>query len=73
VNLRKILFLALAVLVVSNSGAKAQQTKKVIGGPELGSKISNFSLVDQKGKKRDLKTILSKGPVAVVFFRSADW
>jgi peroxiredoxin Q/BCP len=42
-------------------------------GPETGSKIDEFSLQDQSGTSHKLSELLEEGPLAVVFFRSADW
>ena len=42
-------------------------------GLKVGSKALNFTLTDQAGKKQELFELLKKGPVAVVFHRSAEW
>ena len=53
----------------SQSAAEAER------GPKVGTKPPAFSLVDQKGERRDLASLLptDDGHLAVVFFRSADW
>ena len=38
-----------------------------------GTKAPEFSLVDQAGQAHSLGGLLAEGPVAIVFFRSADW
>ena len=38
-----------------------------------GTKAPEFSLVDQAGQAQSLSGLLAEGPVAIVFFRSADW
>jgi hypothetical protein len=38
-----------------------------------GSKAVAFGLNDQHGKERSLSEFTEKGPVALVFHRSADW
>ena len=42
-------------------------------GLKVGEKAPSFSLKDQNGKARTLEELLKKGPVAVVFHRSASW
>jgi hypothetical protein len=41
--------------------------------PNVGSKLPNFVLRDQTGKKRSLQEFLGRGKVVLVFFRSATW
>jgi peroxiredoxin len=43
------------------------------GGLPVGQRAPAFTLKDQSGKDVSLETLLKKGPVAVVFYRSADW
>jgi cytochrome oxidase Cu insertion factor (SCO1/SenC/PrrC family) len=42
-------------------------------GLQVGAKAPKFTLKDQEGKERSLDEFLSKGKVALVFYRSADW
>ena len=42
-------------------------------GLRIGQVAPAFSLKDQNGKVVSLDALLKKGPVALVFFRSADW
>ena len=42
-------------------------------GLRIGQVAPAFSLKDQNGKEVSLDALLKKGPVALVFFRSADW
>ena len=42
-------------------------------GPALGSSAPAFRLEDQTGAERSLGSLLGRGKLAVVFFRSADW
>ncbi len=42
-------------------------------GPAIGQKAPTFTLKDQHGKDVALEELLKKGPVALVFYRSADW
>lgn len=65
---------ALLLSVSSNpllAQSEAKQAKEP--GPAIGSSIKNFKLVDQTGKMSEWKQYLGKGPIAVVFHRSADW
>jgi hypothetical protein len=42
-------------------------------GPKVGETVPDFSLVDQAGTTRTLKSILGPNGAILVFFRSADW
>ncbi len=42
-------------------------------GIKVGEKAPEFTLTDQAGKRRSLGEFLKNGPVALVFFRSANW
>ena len=42
-------------------------------GLAVGARAPAFDLVDQDGRRVSLDSVLGRGPVAVVFFRSADW
>lgn len=42
-------------------------------GLAVGAPAPAFDLVDQDGQRVSLESVLGRGPVAVVFFRSADW
>lgn len=39
----------------------------------VGEKAPNFRLRDQNGDEHSLDELLKKGPVAIVFYRSAEW
>ena len=47
--------------------------KKEAPGLEVGVKAPAFKLKDQNDKDVALSGLLKKGPVALVFFRSASW
>lgn len=66
---RTLLVVASMLLASVPSIAAAQDAK----GPAIGTQIENFSLVDQDGNKRELNEMLKSGPLAIVFFRSAQW
>jgi len=42
-------------------------------GLAVGKKAPSFTLKDQANHDVSLDSLLKKGPVALVFFRSADW
>jgi len=42
-------------------------------GLKVGARAPMFSLRDQDGKYRSLDELITKGKVALVFYRSADW
>ena len=42
-------------------------------GPKVGTAIPDFSLPDQHGEARSLKSLLGPKGAVLVFFRSADW
>jgi cytochrome oxidase Cu insertion factor (SCO1/SenC/PrrC family) len=42
-------------------------------GPRVGDALPEFSLKDQSGRMRSLKSLLGANGAVIVFFRSADW
>jgi peroxiredoxin len=42
-------------------------------GPDVGTRIEDFTLQDQFGKQQKLSDLLSEGPIALVVLRSAGW
>jgi len=42
-------------------------------GPKVGDTLREFSLRDQTGQMRSLKSLLGPNGAVLVFFRSADW
>ena len=42
-------------------------------GLPVGHRAPTFELADQSGTPRSLTALLKNGPVALVFYRSADW
>jgi cytochrome oxidase Cu insertion factor (SCO1/SenC/PrrC family) len=42
-------------------------------GPKVGEALPDFSLPDQQGQQRSLKSVLASKGAVIVFFRSADW
>lgn len=60
--------LLLAFTVIAAAPASLEKT-----GVAVGQKASGFTLKDQNDREVALAALLKKGPVALVFFRSADW
>ena len=42
-------------------------------GPQVGETVPDFSLVDQNGQTRDLRSIMGPNGAMLVFSRSASW
>lgn len=42
-------------------------------GPKVGTRVRDFQLPDQNGKKQKLSELLADGPIALVALRSAGW
>jgi cytochrome oxidase Cu insertion factor (SCO1/SenC/PrrC family) len=42
-------------------------------GPQVGATVPDFSLPDQHGVTRSLKSLIGPKGAILVFFRSADW
>ena len=61
----------LSVTALCSSGLLAAEPEKP--GLPVGQTAPLFALKDQNGKEIALESLLKKGPVAVVFHRSADW
>ena len=51
--------------------APAVEVEKL--GPQVGATVPEFTLPDQRGTARSLKSIMGPKGAIVVFFRSADW
>lgn len=45
----------------------------VATGPEVGSTVPAFSLVDQNGQPRGIDNLKGPNGLVLVFVRSADW
>jgi len=42
-------------------------------GPQVGSRVPDFSLTDQNGQTHTLRSTMGPKGAMLVFFRSADW
>jgi cytochrome oxidase Cu insertion factor (SCO1/SenC/PrrC family) len=69
--------LAVAVLLVAAPAAwpqgNAKSAPEVQAGLNVGEPAPKFALKDQEGRQRSLDEFLTKGKVALVFYRSANW
>ena len=70
------LITALAFLTVGRLGAlqpggPAIEVEKL--GPQVGAVVPDFTLPDQHGATRSLKSLMGPKGAILVFFRSADW
>ena len=73
--------LVLSALVVATaignargqSNAPAAKVDVEALGPKVGDGMPDFSLRDQRGDVRTLKSLLGPNGAVIVFFRSADW
>lgn len=64
---------ALFLALLFSSLCAAQPTPSDELGLRIGQHAPAFTLKDQNGKDVSLDALLKHGPVALVFFRSADW
>jgi hypothetical protein len=77
---RNALLLGLALVAVCVGEAREPQsgtaaaTVDVEGvGPQVGTRLPDFALRDQRGQPHSLKSLLGPKGALIVFFRSADW
>ena len=61
--------LLLGVVLAATADGPDPQTL----GPKVGERVPEFSLPDQHGATRTLKSTLGPKGAVLVFFRSADW
>ena len=60
-----------SLVILSWAAILCGQTPKT--GPEPGSPVPAFSLQDQSGQARTLKSVMGPKGLLLVFYRSADW
>ena len=70
--------LVLALFVLSARATLQQQAQPTLPdvqklGPQVGSRVPDFTLLDQKGQPRALSSLIGPKGLMLVFFRSADW
>lgn len=68
--LAKLTVAGLLAISVAFAAEPAAQEKT---GLAVGQKAPAFSLQDQNDRNVSLESLLRKGPLALVFYRSADW
>ena len=68
-------FFSICVMMAASTCLAQTTSAKAVSTPGLpvGKKAPDFILNDQSGGKLQLSKLLAKGPVAIVFHRSADW
>ena len=74
----RILLLVCTVLAGSVRGTLQQSPQPALPdvqklGPQVGSQVPDFTLLDQNGRSRTLMSVMGSKGVMLVFFRSADW
>jgi cytochrome oxidase Cu insertion factor (SCO1/SenC/PrrC family) len=67
------LFAFVAILVLGGVSSLHAASPSSEIGLAIGQKAPDFTLVDQTGERRSLESLLEKGKLAIVFYRSADW
>jgi cytochrome oxidase Cu insertion factor (SCO1/SenC/PrrC family) len=76
---RTALVLGLALLAIRVGEARELQSPAAATvdvervGPQVGTSLPDFTLRDQRGEPRSLKSLVGPKGALIVFFRSADW
>jgi cytochrome oxidase Cu insertion factor (SCO1/SenC/PrrC family) len=65
--------LAACMLLLAFAVTAAEPASPEKTGLAVGQQAPDFTLKDQNGRDISLSALLKKGPVALVFFRSAEW
>ena len=60
-------------LLLTSVALAAEPAAPEKSGLSVGQKAPVFTLKDQNDRDVSLGSLLKKGPVALVFYRSADW
>ncbi len=63
----------LTALAIAGGWVLAKETVPRLVGLPIGTPAPDFALVDQRGSTTNLSSLLARGKLAVVFYRSADW
>jgi hypothetical protein len=66
-------FIVAAMFVLITAGVLAQGPDPARLGPRIGERVADFTLPDQQGVARPLRSMLGQKGAVLVFFRSADW
>jgi hypothetical protein len=79
-NTLSVVAAGLILLAIDAEGARALQSGTAAThidlerlGPPVGTSLPDFTLRDQRGELRSLKSLLGPKGAMIVFFRSADW
>jgi peroxiredoxin len=62
-----------SLLLTFTTASAVESASPEMTGVAVGQKAPEFSLKDQNDRQVALGSLLKKGPVALVFFRSAEW
>jgi cytochrome oxidase Cu insertion factor (SCO1/SenC/PrrC family) len=60
-------------MTLAHGQSPGKPAPEELTGLKVGSTAPKFTLEDQSGTARSLDALLEKGPVALVFYRSASW
>jgi cytochrome oxidase Cu insertion factor (SCO1/SenC/PrrC family) len=71
--IRAAIALSVSGLFLAQTASAAEPAAPEHTGLAVGKKAPSFTLKDQANRDVSLDSLLKKGPVALVFFRSADW
>jgi hypothetical protein len=63
----------MAAVALASVVAAAQAPKIETLGPAVGTRVQEFSGVDQFGTTHTLQSLLGRDGLMLVFYRSADW
>ncbi len=65
---------AVLLALLASAGLAAQTAVDVTTlGPQVGARVTDFSLADQRGTTQSLRAAAGPKGTMLVFFRSADW
>ena len=64
---------AVSLAGAGQSGSPAPKIDLNRTGPQIGTRLPDFVLYDQRGQTHSLKSLLGPKGAMIVFFRSADW
>jgi len=71
--IRVAIALSISGFFLAQTATPAEPAAPEHTGLDVGEKAPSFTLKDQANHDVSLESLLKKGPVALVFFRSADW
>ena len=73
--MRRLILPIVPLLMMVPLDAQSVRTRVDVSklGPQVGQPVPDFSLRDQRGRVRNLQSIMGRRGAMLVFFRSADW